>query len=137
VQGLEAIAANNGWAMAVAGACIVMTGLATLSIIISQLHKFVRLIEKREAQAPAVVPAPKAQKEFLPIDPARILLDLEATAITLKSISGSLGESFSLISLYRLLDSEQHPHPHITVRELRDAGYLTPVGEGSFSWSRI
>jgi Na+-transporting methylmalonyl-CoA/oxaloacetate decarboxylase gamma subunit len=137
VQGLDAIAAHNGWAMAVTGACIVMVGLATLSIIISQLHKVVRFIEKKKPERPAPSPVPKAEPKRLSIDPAAVLLDLEATASAFKSISEPLGETFSLVSLYRLLEAEQDPHPHITVRELREAGYLAPKGEGSYSWNKI
>jgi hypothetical protein len=41
LYGIEAIEAANGWAMAIAGALIVMAGLAILSLVISQLHKLV------------------------------------------------------------------------------------------------
>ncbi|MEJ2270181.1 MAG: hypothetical protein P8Y04_10475, partial [Desulfobulbaceae bacterium] len=44
--GLQAISANNGWSMAFVGALIVMCGLASLSFIISQLHKIIGLFEK-------------------------------------------------------------------------------------------
>ena len=44
--GLEAIAQNNGWTIAVTGAGIVFTGLATLSFVISQLHKLVALLDR-------------------------------------------------------------------------------------------
>ncbi|MBW1726140.1 MAG: OadG family protein [Deltaproteobacteria bacterium] len=39
MYGLQAIAAYNGWAMALAGALIVFSGLVILSFVISQLHK--------------------------------------------------------------------------------------------------
>jgi len=39
LYGLQAIAAHNGWAMALAGALIVFSGLVILSFVISQLHK--------------------------------------------------------------------------------------------------
>ncbi|MEJ2331750.1 MAG: OadG family protein [Desulfobulbaceae bacterium] len=45
--GLQAISANNGWSMAFVGALIVMCGLASLSFIISQLHKIIGLFEKK------------------------------------------------------------------------------------------
>ena len=46
MYGLDAISAANGWAMAIAGALIVMTGLTVLSFVISQLHKVAGLLEK-------------------------------------------------------------------------------------------
>ena len=46
MYGLEAISAQNGWAMAIAGALIVMAGLTVLSFVISQLHKIAALLEK-------------------------------------------------------------------------------------------
>ena len=45
MYGLEAISANNGWAVSVVGITIVFSGLVTLSLLISQLHKAVDLFE--------------------------------------------------------------------------------------------
>lgn len=50
LYGLEAISANNGWAMAITGPLIVMSGLSILAIIISQLHKMVAIFDKKEKQ---------------------------------------------------------------------------------------
>ncbi len=138
MQGLEAIAAHNGWAMAVTGACIVMIGLTTLSIIIAQLHKVVRMIEKKEAPSEETA-QPTIAEVALPSQVALpdVLSDLEAAAIRFQPMTANLGESFALIHFYRLLEAEKDPHPHITVRELREAGFLVPSGEGTFSWSKI
>ena len=138
MQGLAAISANNGWAMAVAGACIVMIGLATLSFIISQLHNFVGLLEKKEKMPEessksileAIADAPD-------VEPFDLLSDLKAAARVLAPLTSSLGEKFTLRDLYQQLETEKHPHPHITVRELREAGYLTSDGQGSYSWTNI
>ena len=48
MYGIQAINAHNGWAMALAGALIVMSGLSVLSFIISQLHKVLALLENRK-----------------------------------------------------------------------------------------
>ena len=45
MYGLEAINAHNGWAMALTGAIIVMTGRTVLSTIISQLHRIVDMMQ--------------------------------------------------------------------------------------------
>ena len=49
--GLKAVSAHNGWAMAAAGAIIVMCGLSVLAFIISQLHKIVGLFEEKKKGA--------------------------------------------------------------------------------------
>ena len=50
MYGLEAINASNGWAMAITGPLIVISGLTILSIIISQLHKLVAIFDKKAKQ---------------------------------------------------------------------------------------
>jgi len=125
--GLEAISAHNGWAMAITGTIIVMGGLAILSFIISQLHKIIGLFEMRE-KGPAHFVQPGAD-----ID---ILNDLEATARMYKPLTADLGDSFHLTELYRIFEKEKLPHPHLTIRALRAAEYLEPLGEGVFRWKK-
>ncbi|UCH23428.1 MAG: OadG family protein [Deltaproteobacteria bacterium] len=48
MYGFENIATHNGWAMAAAGAVIVLCGLAVLSFVISQLHKLLNFLENRK-----------------------------------------------------------------------------------------
>lgn len=45
MYGLEAINANNGWAISVVGVTIVFSGLVMLSLVISQLHKVLAIWE--------------------------------------------------------------------------------------------
>jgi hypothetical protein len=140
VQGLAAISAQNGWAMAATGACIVITGLAVLSFIISQLHRILGLFEKTEK--PLETPAPAPEETQIPavettVDVTDVLLDLKAAARLHRSVSKELGDSFELAQLYKAIEAANLPHPHITVRELRDAGYLAMTEEGTFSWKNI
>lgn len=137
MQGLAAISAQNGWAMAVAGACIVMTGLAVLAFIISQLHKIVNLIEKKTEETEEPAPEKAVPKTESAIVAENILDDLAATAKICKPLTAGLGEAFELTQLYQVFEKENLPHPHITIRALRAAGYLAPAGEGSFSWKNI
>ncbi|MGD9365021.1 MAG: OadG family protein [Desulfobacteraceae bacterium] len=139
MQGLAAISAQNGWAMAATGACIVITGLAVLSFIISQLHRILGLFEKPEK---AVIPAPVPEEAKTPavettVDVAEVLSDLKAAASLHQSVSKELGETFELAQLYKAIIAANLPHPHITVRELRNAGYLAKTEEGTFSWKNI
>ena len=100
MQGIAAINAANGWFMALTGAIIVMTGLATLSFIISQLHKIVTLIEKKTKKS--ITPDKKAAKVNSPIPGEMdVLSDLAATARIVKPMSAGLGEPFKLTKLYK------------------------------------
>jgi len=126
--GLEAISAHNGWAMAITGIIIVMCGLSILAFIISQLHKVIGLFEEKKKAA-----------HHLPQPPADIdiLNDLDSTARMYKPLTAALGDNFHLIQLYRLFEKENLPHPHLTIRVLREAEYLRPSGEeGLFSWKK-
>jgi len=124
--GLEAITAYNGWTMAVTGTLIVMSGLAVLAFIISQLHKIIGLFEKKKA--PPQVSLQSAE--------VNILTDLEATARMYRPLTKDLGDTFQLAQLYRIFEKEGLPHPHLTIRALRAAKYLQRSGEGVFSWKK-
>ncbi len=138
MHGLAAITAHNGWAMAITGACIVMTGLAALVFFISQLHKLISLLEKKEKIAEhTIIPLAEPKVNRPLVESSDILSDLEAAVRILRPLTSQLGETFSLLNLYQLLEADQYPHPHITVREMRNAGYLIPTGDGSFSWRNI
>ena len=124
--GLEAISAYNGWAMAGDGIIIVMSGLALLAFIISQLHKVIGLFEKRKAPPHVSLQA----------SDVNILTDLEATARMYQPLTRELGDTFHLAQLYRIFEKEGLPHPHLTIRALRAAKYLQRTGEGLFSWKK-
>jgi len=122
----ENIAANNGWSMALAGALIVMTGLTVLSFIISQLHRLVGFMEKKE----------KAAAEPEPVGiPEQFPESLEAQAILYEPLIKQLPEPFALDALYTLTRDKDFPHPHLTLRAFREAGFLVSKGEGLFSWN--
>lgn len=123
--------------MALAGACIVMTGLAILAFIISQLHKIVGVIEKRAKKTEKPTPENGVLKTESSGGEENILDDLAAAARIYKPLTAGLGDTFELTKLYQVFKKENLPHPHITIRALREAGYLTPTGEGSFSWKNI
>jgi hypothetical protein len=125
--GLKAVSAHNGWAMAAAGAIIVMCGLSVLAFVISQLHKVVGLFEERK-KGPLPVEPPPAD-----ID---ILSDLTAAALRYQPLTDELGDSFPLAELYRIFETEDLPHPHLTITALREAEYLLPAGEGLFCWKK-
>lgn len=137
MQGIAAISANNGWAMALAGACIVMAGLALLSFVISQLHKIIALLEgKRKESSVPVQESPAASERHLAAPPD-LLDDPAAAARFYRSFSIDLGKTFSLAKLYDILNEENQPHPHITIRTLREGGFLVPAEEGKYCWKNL
>jgi len=125
--GLEAITAQNGWAMAVTGSIIVMCGLSVLAFIISQLHKIIGVFENKKKATPQIATQPAK------LD---ILNDLAGAARLYQPLTADLGDSFPLADLYRLFERENLPHPHLTIRALRAADYLQSVGDGFFSWKK-
>ena len=134
MYGIEAINAHNGWAMAVAGAIIVMSGLSVLSLIISQLHKVLHLMEKREKSgdvdepsAPEPIPAATADHD---------LSNLESSLPCYCDETASLGSAFTLQDLFNVFQECDFPHPHLTIRTLKQEGYLVPADQGMFSWKK-
>ncbi len=125
--GLKAVSAHNGWAMAAAGAIIVMCGLSVLAFIISQLHRIIGVFEGRK-KAP-----PPAEPEPVEID---ALGDPAGAALLYRPLTEELGDSFALAELYRIFEREDLPHPHLTISALREAEYLLPAGEGLFCWKK-
>lgn len=125
--GLKAVSAHNGWAMAAAGAIIVMCGLSVLAFVISQLHKIIGLFEERK-KGPTPVEAVPAEIDTLS--------DLAAAALRYQPLTDELGDSFPLAELYTIFEREELPHPHLTITALREAEYLLPVGENLFCWKK-
>lgn len=130
MYGLDAIASAHGWAMAITGICIVMSGLTVLSIIISLLPKAVSLMEKPKPVKE--LPKPEAPKELEPPDVSP--LDIDRLSSRFEPLVRDLGESFQLQKLYEVCRENQYPHIHLSIRTLREAGILVPVGDGVFFW---
>lgn len=132
MYGLEAISANNGWAMAITGPLIVMSGLTILAIIISQLHKLVAVFDKKET--PAAAP-PAGSKDEIPV-PRVFPDDITETAEIYQMLIDKLEQPFELKDLYQLAGQNDFPHPILTVTRLREAGILTSESEGLFIWNK-
>ena len=132
MYGLEAISAYNGWAMAITGPLIVMSGLTILSIIISQLHKVVAVFEKKAKQT--TEPFAKSKDEISV--PKVLPIDILETAELYQQLIDKLEQPFELSDLYRVAQENNFPHPVLTVSRFREAGILIPEGEGLFIWNR-
>ena len=133
MYGLEAINANDGWAMAIAGALIVMSGLAVLSFVISQLHKVAALLEGglKKRAAPKTADEPPPPTTAAPQPP---VFDLDRAKADLKPLADDLGETFELAGLYASANSCKLVHVHLSIRSLRESGVIVPAEEGRFTW---
>ena len=139
-MGLENIALNNGWSQAFLGAGIVMTGLVILSIAISQIHKLVDFWENRSqkpaAQEAAASTGAATTVNGLTLDvPTQCPADISQTAALYKPLVDLIGTPFELKDLYRSAAQFDLPHPHITIKCLREAGILKSQGDGMFLWN--
>ena len=134
MYGLAAIQQANGWAMAGAGACIVLTGLAVLSFLISLIPRLTGIFE--EKVHPPIETAATAAKPKT-IVPDTLPDDLNAAATIYLSLTEDLGNDFSLIDLHRKSREVGLPHPHLSINRFRDAGILVSIGDGRFSWQSL
>ena len=134
MYGLAAIQQANGWAMAGAGACIVLIGLAVLSFLISMIPRLTVLFEEKSHPPPEAA-AQAAQPKM--IVPDKLPDDIAAASTIYISLTEGLGEAFSLIDLHRKSKEVGLPHPHLSINRFRDAGILVSVGDGRFSWQPL
>ena len=137
MYGLEAISAYNGWAMALAGALIVFSGLVVLSTAISQLHKILLFLEKKYA---GFRKNNKIQENDEPEEqpesalPTIFPTELDEIACLYRPLIKEIGETFFLSDLHKIAKEKNFPHPHVTFTAFRDAKILIPYGDGVFSW---
>ena len=131
MYGLAAIQQANGWAMAAAGASIVLVGLAVLSFLISMIPRLTGLF-KENAPPPVEKIDPAATPKR--IVPDKLPEDLDAASTIYIALTEDLGETFNLIDLHRKSNQIGLPHPHLSINRFREAGVLVSVGDGRFSW---
>ena len=104
MYGIEAINAHNGWAMAIAGALIVMSGLSVLSFIISQLHRVLDLMDNGkkaddidEPSAPTPIPAATVDHD---------LSNLKDSLSCYCDETAGLGSAFTLPDLFKVFQDK-------------------------------
>jgi len=130
LYGIEAINAHNGWSIAVIGAGIVFTGLVVLSIAISQLHKLLLFWDKRDEFFK--LNGRKVEEQSDITSPEQFPVDIHDVAEVYKPVFAKLGDSFQLADLYAIARKYNFPHPHLTIKEFRQAGIMLPLGDGCF-----
>ncbi|OQY60170.1 MAG: hypothetical protein B6245_02875 [Desulfobacteraceae bacterium 4572_88] len=132
MNGLEAIAYYNGWAISVVGISIVFTGLTMLSIIISQLHKMLDFWDNRHDFRERIK---NARKEEIIAD-ISLYPDIKGTARQFKLLTERLGEPFPLPELLELSEKCHLAHPHRTINALLQAKLLVPDDKGYYLWNQ-
>ena len=132
MYGIEAINAHDGWSIAVIGAGIVFTGLVVLSIAISQLHKLLLFWDKRDKFLKPNGKKVTAEEKSDIVSPEHFPLDINEVVEIYRPVFSKLGDSFQLTDLYDMARKYNFPHPHLTIKEFRQAGIMLPVGDGCF-----
>jgi hypothetical protein len=139
VFGFDNIAANNGWAMAAVGATIVFLGLVVLSFVISQIHRILELVEKKEAprtHPEATEPAEKTLKVQAPAPGTPHLPSASELVPIYRPLVEQLAEPFELSQLYELSNKMDLAHPHLSIKQLWEANVLVSKGDGTFTWNK-
>ena len=137
--GFDNITANNGWSMAVVGSAIVFIGLVVLSVVISQVHKILKLWEQRDEflnrykkqaqiEEPKTVKAPVSRQPRLP--------SVKELASIYRPLVEQLNQPFNLLQLFEISNKMDLAHPHLSIKYLQEAGVLVPQGDGTFIWDK-
>ena len=134
IYGLEAIAAHNGWAIAIVGITIVFTGLVLLSLTIAQLHKILDIWDNREKLFQPSVQESRAAAGL----PAEIALsgDMKEVVRQYMLLSKRLGDPLALPGLLDDAVKCGLVNPHSTINKLVTEGLLVSDDNGYFHWKR-
>lgn len=136
MYGLEAITANNGWAISVVGITIVFCGLVTLSLVISQLHKVIALYENPEKLKKIFARSQKKTAESTPV-PAVVLTPAQKeTFKQFALLVRTMEDHFSLSRLLFLAQISGLKDPHSNLNLLLKSGTVFPDHQGLFCWNQ-
>ena len=137
MYGLEAINANNGWAISVVGVTIVFTGLVTLSFVISQLHKvlalwedpskFKTLFKKKQRET-----FQQEETEGLPVLTQSQKEVVKQFALLVRTMT----DHFSLPRLLYLAQISDLKDPYSNLNHLLKRKIIVPDGSGFFTWDK-
>lgn len=134
MTGLEAIAANNGWNMAGIGVVIVLAALSGLALIISQLHKVLVIIEKRDEYIEKLRRLLGINKGVVCAPGIKDTDNLNESARQFDLLIQSRGEPFSLPKLIELAGRIGIDSPYSTVNRLILAKLIVPDAKGFYRW---
>jgi UDP-glucose 6-dehydrogenase len=141
LYGLEAIAANNGWAISVVGVSIVFSGLVMLSLVISQLHKVLALWEDpSKIKAFFKAKPPEVQTEELQEKPvSEQLIFTESQKEVAKQFAlfvRTMEDHFSLPRLLHFAKISDVKDPYSNLNNLIKSKIIIPDDSGFFTWDK-
>ncbi len=128
MYGLEAIAANNGWAISVVGVSIVFTGLVLLSLSISRIHKFLDLWDNRDKIQLFKKKPPETTE---PLHPPFTEQE-KGSARQFHLLIKTMDDHFSLPRLLRLAEISGLERPHSSLTRLIKTKIITPDLHGLY-----
>ena len=139
MYGLEAIKAANGWAISVVGISIVFSGLVTLSIIISQLHRVLNIWENPSAIKKIFNKKTKkpgeTEKQDNPDCACKSLTQSQKIcAGQFAILARSMDRHFSLPELLHRAVISDLQDPYSILSVLLKSGIIVPDGRGFFIW---
>ena len=137
MYGLEAINANNGWAISVVGVTIVFTGLTVLSLLISQLYKVLELYENPEKIKQWFTGKKSSGREVEEVSPDLISTEEEKeVAKQFSLLVRTMEDHFSLPRLLYLAQISGVKSPHSNLNRLLKAAIIFPDEDGFFCWNQ-
>lgn len=141
MYGLDAINAHNGWGISVVGITIVFSGLVSLSLVISQLHKVLALWEdpsKIKALFKAKEKKDRSQDDHNKQTPAPEVFteSRKEAAKQFALLARTMEDHFSLPRLLYLARISDLQDPYSTLNLLLKADIIVPDGSGFFTWDK-
>ena len=137
MYGIEAINANNGWAISVVGISIVFSGLVVLSIVISQLYKCLDLYENPGKFKKWFS---RENKQDKPLETGLTLLVLTEEQKEISKqfalLVNTLEDHFSLSRLLGLARVSGVKNVHSNLNILLKSDIVFPDKEGFFCWDQ-
>lgn len=134
MYGMQAISANNGWAISFLGVSIVFTGLVLLSLAISQLYKLLDIWDQRGELLKKLKSPAKTDKEEEP--PPILPANVKETAHQIAMVVDFIGQPFALPRLIEMADKVGIRNPHSSVNSLVAAHVIQPDQEGFFTMKK-
>jgi len=137
LYGIEAINANNGWAISVVGITIVFSGLVVLALVISQLHKFLDLYEN-----PRKIKNwfSRGKENDTPLETSAVIMVLteeqKEIAKQFALLVRTMEDHFSLPRLLNLARISGVKNFHSNLNILLKSAIIFPDKEGYFCWDQ-
>ncbi|MEA1966913.1 MAG: OadG family protein [Thermodesulfobacteriota bacterium] len=132
MYGLQAISANNGWAMSAVGITIVFTGLVMLSFSIAQLHKILALWENRKD-----ISFFKKKKSLQSVGSDTLFSENQKeTAKQFYLLARTMKDSFSLQRILFMAEISGLKSPHSSLNTLLNAKIIVQDDKGYYFWDR-